>query len=145
MSHKHRIENEIDIAKCTLACLTCCSWSLLHTIITYFRSIVHTNTTPTVIKIVDQIGTSVSFWPKKWNAETLKAIVSQTAPLAKLSPGRFLFIHEIWRFQTICRIFLKEWSVSSLNRKETLFILRDIAHSVFNRSLYWRLQKLGLY
>ena len=59
----------------------------------HFRSTVHTNTTPTVItqscmlqkppscndngykfelKIVDQIGTSVSFWPKKvkcWHFE----------------------------------------------------------------------------
>ena len=83
----------------------------------HFRSTVHTNTTPTVIthpykcyknhysatimvikfelKLVDQIGTSVSFWPKKLNAETFKAIVCQTAPLAKLPPGGFLFIHKI--------------------------------------------------
>ena len=44
------------------------------------------------LKIVDQIGTSVSFWPKKWNAETLKTIVCQTAPLAKLPPGFFYLL-----------------------------------------------------
>ena len=38
-------------------------------------------------KISDQIITSVSFGPKKGNAETLKTIVCQTAPLAKLPPG----------------------------------------------------------
>ena len=39
-------------------------------------------------KIVNQIGTSVSFLaPKKGNTETLKAIVCQKAPLAKLPPG----------------------------------------------------------
>ena len=58
------------------------------------------------LRFVDQISTSVRFWPKMWNAETLKAIVSKTAPLAKLPPGGFLFIHEIWRFHTKCRIFL---------------------------------------
>ena len=48
------------------------------------------------LKIVDQIGTSVGFWPKKVKyAETFKAIVCQTAPLAKLTHGGFLFIHEI--------------------------------------------------
>ena len=47
------------------------------------------------LRFVDQIGTSVRFWPKKGNAETLKAIVSNTAPLAKLPPGGFLFIYEI--------------------------------------------------
>ena len=57
------------------------------------------------LRFVDQIGTSVRFWPKKWNAETLKAIVSKTAPLAKLPPVGFLFIHEIWRFHTKCRCF----------------------------------------
>ena len=42
--------------------------------------------------------TSVSFGPKKGNplrnAETLKKIVCQTVPLAKLPPGWFLFVHE---------------------------------------------------
>ena len=45
------------------------------------------------LRIVDQIGTSVRFWPKKLNAETLKAIVSKTAPLTKLpSGGSYLFM-----------------------------------------------------
>ena len=53
------------------------------------------------IKIKDQIGTSVSFDikngnppPPPRNAGTLKTFVCQTALLAKLPPGGFLFIHE---------------------------------------------------
>ena len=94
-------------------------------------STVHTNTTPTVIinsyvlqkppfcnngykvKFVEQIVTSASFWPKKWDAETLKTIVCQTALLTKFPPGGFLFIHEIWCFQPKCHFF-KESSLSSL-------------------------------
>ena len=79
---------------------------------------VHTNTTPTVIThscvlhkppSCNDNGYKFEFkicrpkWhfskilvKKKGNAETLKAIVSKTAPLAKLhAPGGFLFIHEI--------------------------------------------------
>ena len=78
----------------------------LHTCTCYEN---HRSATIMVIKFelknVDLIGTSTSFWQKKGNAETLKAIVCQTAPLAKLPLGGFLFIHEIWRFQTKCRIF----------------------------------------
>ena len=57
------------------------------------------------LKIVDQIGTSVSFCPKKWNVETLKAIVCQTAPLAKLPPGGggYLFMkYDIFRPNAEC-------------------------------------------
>ena len=61
-------------------------------------------------RIFDQIVTSVRIWPKNGNppppprnTETSKTIVCQTAPLAKLPPGEFLFIHEIWRCQTKCR------------------------------------------
>ena len=46
------------------------------------------------------------FGPKKWNAETLKTIVCQTATLPPGGGGGFLFIHEIWCFQTKCKIFL---------------------------------------
>ena len=70
------------------------------------------------LKIVDQIGTPVSFWPKKGSAETLKAIVCQTAPLAKLPPawggggGSYLFMkYDVFRQNTD---FFKEGSVSSL-------------------------------
>ena len=88
----------------------------------HFRSTVHTNTTPTVIihtracyknhrsatimvvslnlrMYLEQIGTSVSFSQKKLNAETLKAIVCQTAPLAKLPPGgSYLFMkYDVFR------------------------------------------------
>ena len=56
----------------------------------HFRSTVHTNTTPTVIT-----HSYVLQKPPSSNAETLKAIVCQTAPLVKLPPGGFLFIHEI--------------------------------------------------
>ena len=92
----------------------------------HFRCTVHTNTTPTVIthscvlqkppscndngykfefKICRPNRHVSKILAKKWNAETLKAIVSKTAQLAKLPPGGFLFIHEIWRFHTKCRIF----------------------------------------
>ena len=51
------------------------------------------------LKISDQIVTSVSFDIKNGNpprnAGTVKTIVWQTASLAKLSSGGFLFIHEI--------------------------------------------------
>ena len=51
------------------------------------------------LRIRDQIGTSVSFDIKNGNplrnAGTLKTIVCQMAPLAKLPTGGFLFIHEI--------------------------------------------------
>ena len=51
------------------------------------------------LKIFYQIVTSVSFGPKNGNpprnAEILKTIVCQTAPLAKLPPGGFSFTHEI--------------------------------------------------
>ena len=50
--------------------------------------------------------------PPPRNAGTLKTIVCQTAPLAKLPP-RALFTHEIWRFQAKCSFF-KEWSWSAL-------------------------------
>ena len=43
------------------------------------------------LRIFDQIVTSVTFGSKKGNAETLKTTVCQTAPLAKLPPGGFLF------------------------------------------------------
>ena len=46
------------------------------------------------LRIFDQIVTSVSFWPRNGNsprnAETLKRIVCQTAPLAKLPSHYFL-------------------------------------------------------
>ena len=78
----------------------------------HFHSTVHTNTTTTrtcyknhlsatimvikiELKIVNQIAWQAVFGQKSVNAETLKAIVCQTAPLAKLPPGGFLFIHEI--------------------------------------------------
>ena len=48
-----------------------------------------------VVSIFNQIVTSASSWPKKRNAKALKTIVLQTAPLAKLPPGGFLFRHEI--------------------------------------------------
>ena len=58
------------------------------------------------------------FWAQKREspprkADTLNAIVCQTAPLAKLPLGGFLCNHEIRRFQTKCRFCFKEWSVSS--------------------------------
>ena len=66
----------------------------------------------------DQIVTSVSFWPKKGNAETLKTIVCQLSPLAKLQPEAFspgssyLFMkYDVFRQN---EDFFKEWSVSSL-------------------------------
>ena len=61
----------------------------------YMSMVLCKSLTRNSIDCVDQIGTSVRFWPKKGNAETLKAIVSKTAPLATLPPGGFLFIHEI--------------------------------------------------
>ena len=62
------------------------------------------------LSVFDQIVTSVSFDIKNENLpprndNTLKTIVCQTAPLAKLPPGGLLFIHKIWRFQTKCRFF----------------------------------------
>ena len=58
------------------------------------------------LRIGDQIDTSVSF-DINGNPGTLKTIVCQTAPLAKLPPGGggFLFIHEISLFQANCRFF----------------------------------------
>ena len=44
-------------------------------------------------KNVDQIGTSVSFWPKKVKCWNFEGDCVQTAPLEKLPPGGFLFIH----------------------------------------------------
>ena len=86
----------------------------------HFRCTVHTNTTPTVIThscvlqkppSCNDNGYKFEFKicrpnrhvskilaQKKGNAETLKAIVSKTGPLAKLPPGGgggFLSIHEI--------------------------------------------------
>ena len=67
------------------------------------------------------------FGPKKWNAETLKTIVCQTAPLTKLPPGGFLFIHEIWCFQTkdfflgIESIIFKVHHIASTHDEEGIF------------------------
>ena len=57
------------------------------------------------LRISDQMVTSVSLGPKNGNPPppprndgALKTIVCQTAPLAKLPPGGFIFMHEIGRF-----------------------------------------------
>ena len=52
------------------------------------------------LKIVDQMGTLVSFWQKKLNGDILMAIMCQTIPLAKLPPeggggGVLIFIYPI--------------------------------------------------
>ena len=70
------------------------------------------------LRIFDQIVTSVSFGPKKWNplrnAGTLKTIVCQAAPLAKLPLGGSYLFMKCDVFRQNADFFLKEWSVSSL-------------------------------
>ena len=57
------------------------------------------------------------FGQKKWNAKTLKAIVCQTAPLAKLPPDGFLFIHEICRHE----IFPEFFGIPEFSRPQKSF------------------------
>ena len=71
------------------------------------------------LRIFDQIKTrqsvlgpkTVILPPTKKNAETLKTIVCQTAPLAKLTPEGVLIYARTMTFSDKMQIFFHEWSV----------------------------------